>query len=388
MFRNKRYAGISLLVCMCCLGCGCSLNDSLFSDTGSRIETTREKTDYLDLSVLESTEEATQTYETAVLNYGTFTTSAMAATYNRGFYVTSPVRAKVERGTMTYVSTLVANYQQVEKGTEIAKVEIKVDPVDIQEAQTKLTRLRERYQRAKNEYVAQRNADIVKNNAITDAYEKRAGEVLLERSALEWENTCRDYEQQIREMSETVTELRNAASTTTIVADKSGNIILPKTPYKNGDTIEDGDVICGIISLDDLYFVAGNEKMDFRYGMEFDWNITQFKDSLKGKMVNATSADLYGNLDTSSAYFQVSLPEEADSKRITNAKISGNLKTMEHVLLVPAKAVTVEEDKTYVTVVGDDGALLKTGFVAGGANSEYYWVLSGLKEGTTVLVKQ
>ena len=66
--------------------------------------------------------------------------------------------------------------------------------------------------------------------------------------------------------------------------------------------------------------------------------------------------------------------------------VTGETNVMENVLLVPSEAVTVENRKYYVTVLGEDGSLTKTQFIPGGNNAEYDWVFDGLKEGTKVMM--
>ena len=106
----------------------------------------------------------------------------------------------------------------------------------------------------------------------------------------------------------------------------------------------------------------------------------------------ARRGDLYGNLREEKIFFLLQpVDEEAFSNTETDnmkdAKIHGDLGTMENVLLVPARAVTIDNDITYVTIVKEDGSFLKKGFRAGGSNANYYWVMDGLEEGTVILAQ-
>ena len=60
---------------------------------------------------------------------------------------------------------------------------------------------------------------------------------------------------------------------------------------------------------------------------------------------------------------------------------------MENVILIPKTAVTVDGDECFVTVLQEDGSLLKTEFIPGGSNAEYYWVFDGLNEGMNIISK-
>ena len=70
------------------------------------------------------------------------------------------------------------------------------------------------------------------------------------------------------------------------------------------------------------------------------------------------------------------------SKVSYNVKGSDNV--IEDVVIVPLKAVRVLEDRTYVTVVNEDGTRTMRSFIAGGFSTAGYWVVEGLEEGMTV----
>lgn len=391
MCKIKRLFGVSCLLPAIFLLSACSAASASFGDAGAQIAPAHDREEYLDVALAESTETDAADYKTAVLSFGTFSVPAREATYDRGFYTMTPIRAKVLSGTtMTYAQNLASPYRFVKKGAEIARVETKVDPVDIQEAELKLTRLKERCERAKGESLAQRSEDAANISAIADPYERRAAQILLERSELEWQHTLKDYERQIEDATERLTALTDAAKMTVITSDADGNIVFPATPYKNGDTIEDGDVICNLIDPDDFCFVANNANLSYRYGMTFQFHVAagaSKTEDIQGRLVSGTSADLYGNLDRDEVYFKVDLPEGTETRRIANGRIQGDLITMEHVLLVPADAVFIQDDQTYVTVQREDGTFIKTEFVAGGSNSSYYWPLRGLDEGMKVVLQ-
>ena len=57
---------------------------------------------------------------------------------------------------------------------------------------------------------------------------------------------------------------------------------------------------------------------------------------------------------------------------------------MDDVLLVPKSAVKEVNRTLYVTVVEDNGVRRQQAFVSGGADSNNYWVVTGLTEGTKI----
>lgn len=67
--------------------------------------------------------------------------------------------------------------------------------------------------------------------------------------------------------------------------------------------------------------------------------------------------------------------------------VSVNTREMDNVLLVPRKAVITLGGATYVRLKQKDGSVLYQSFVAGGADSENYWVAEGLAEGMEVCIE-
>ena len=69
---------------------------------------------------------------------------------------------------------------------------------------------------------------------------------------------------------------------------------------------------------------------------------------------------------------------------LSRVNVKAQLRNVDNVLLVPKKAVKEVNRTTYVTVVEDNGARRQQAFVAGGADSDNYWVVTGLTEGTKI----
>lgn len=393
MCRNKHFRPacflMSILTCTALSACSVP---AVFSETGADTSAQVDLSGYLDVSLLEQSGGQASSYKTYVLEYGTFATPAREATYYRTYYGMIPVRARIEQGSMNFVKYVVSSYDSVTAGTEVAQVETEVDPLDIQEARLQLERMQERYQEAQADFLEQQEEDLEENYKLTNKHERQAGRYLMERNLLEWEHTSRNYERQISDLQEKVSLLEKSAAASYITAPSDGEILL--TTFPKG-ALEDGQIIAYLFSLEDVFFFASDDFGLYRYGMDFNWdiNIGNTKVAqMTGGVVTGTAADLYGNLNQNAVIFQAfpadKVPLEEYTSKMDSGKIIGNLETMENVLLVPSKAVTVEDGIAYVTVVKEDGRLLKTGFKPGGSNSDYYWVLSGLEEGTVVLLEE
>lgn len=396
MFNDKKMAALLCFGALVPLLCSCS--SGILSDAGTDISIQRDIADYLDISVLDNEQMEDSKAGTYTITRGTFTKPGLDSAYNRDYYTAYPIRARVEYGTMTYVSTEVRNNETVSKGAVLALVETDVDPVDLQQARLRLQRLTERYEEEKENFEKEYEKRKEALKYIWSKYEYESQTVLLERWVLEWQNTCRDYEKQIAWQQKTVTQMASysGGAVRAITADRDGVVVLPSSLPGNGDTIEDGKLICSIIPLDELIFSTSNNiYQTFRYGMDFNWSISiKGSESLEmtGSVVAGTEGDLYGNLRKDKIFFLLRpVDEEAfsdtETDSIKDAKIHGDQETMENVLLVPTQAVTIDNDITYVTIVKEDGSFLKKGFRAGGSNANYYWVLDGLEEGTVILAE-
>lgn len=407
MYKIKRRLVLFALALSLLTGCG----------KEAAKETKQEKPEklagsaYLDTSVLEDAKE--EVYEVYTVSYGTYEEKSVSEKGYIGDYVRYPLIAEVEVGTQKVLN--IDNFQGYHSdGDPLLLVEAQVDEADVRQAQLALQRLTERYARDTQEFLEQREKDIAENDKIGDKYEFEAGRVLLERDVLVWQNTARLYERQIQRAKEEADRLQKAADVTAIYA--SGKIwcTMGNTyagyaeQIYNGSEITNGTLLGYYQSYEqNPNYVYFENHGSYRYGMELTWDFkvkrganADWEEGAAGHVINAMPDDLYGNLDDKSfpyssrardgVFLQLDVLKEAKE----NPEIiweqgrdmaTGNMGEIENVLLVPKKAVTEKEGVCYVTVVKPDGSFVKTGFIAGGSNTEYYWVLEGLREGTQIL---
>lgn len=368
---------------------------------------------YLDTSVLE--EETEEVYEVYTISYGTYEEKSVSEKGYIGDYVKYPLIAEVAVGTQKVLN--VDNFWGYHSdGDPLLLVEAQVDEADVRQAQLALQRLTERYARDTQEFLEQREKDITENDKLEDKYEFEAGRVLLERDVLVWQNTARLYEQQIQTAKEKADRLQRAADVTAIYAPVPGNVYCTMgntyagytEQIYSGSEITNGTLLGYYQSYEknpNYAFLENNGS--YRYGMELTWDFkvkrgadAEWEEGAVGHVINAMPDDLYGNLDDKNfpynlrardgVFLQLDVLKEAEENPEVvweqgRDMATGNMGEIEKVLLVPKKAVTEKEGVCYVTVVKPDGSFVKTGFIAGGSNTEYYWVLEGLSEGTQIL---
>ena len=218
---------------------------------------------------------------------------------------------------------------------------------------------------------------------------------------------------QIEEAKGELDSLTEVGEVYEVKADRAGFVNFENI-YPAGKELWDGAYICHILDNKHVYVEAERQADQFHYGMEVELNTSVGK--VTARVVSGGSWALYGNLESSRAVksesngiytyedwyeyvygkrndnssraiFLLEFEEDVSDKAtgFTNMKLQGNLKTIENVITIPKKAVTEENEQYYVTVLKEDGGLLKTEFIPGGSNGDEYWVLEGLTEGMQIV---
>lgn len=384
MCRNKKvWIILSLVLAMSCAACAPSSNQvSTSSGSVGREE-------YLNVDALNQQGgqlEAGQ-YKVYTLEKGTYTEAGLSQTVERAYINAPIVRLELAFGTAKF-DAYKANYNgYVEKGDVLATVYAETDTLALEESKLKLQRLEERYLQAEQEYSDEIAEMEAKLEYYVDAYEKKILAIEIEQKKLDWERTKLQHEQNIADVKETIAELENNSDVIEIYAPASGTVFFSRG-YMEGTTLTDGDYICHILPGDECYLSTDKQTELYSYGMQMEFK--GLDGIVVGNVISADSKSLYGNLDSQEIVFALEPNDsisQADLNNVRSLNMQGNIKTVNNVVLVPRAAVTVENDEYFVTVLKEDGSLLKTEFLAGGSNAEYFWVLEGLEEGTQIIIK-
>ena len=358
----------------------------LMTDTGSGKKQDIAPEDYLKTDALEQKEQTVDNlYTVLTLEKGTFEETALSQILKRSYLNVPTVRLSLEGVTASFGEYIAEYMQYVEEGEVIATVYTEIDEIAVEEAQIKLQRLKERYQEAETQ--AQEDlADITEQRGlIYNDYKRAVQDIRYAQRQLDWEYTKYSYENQIADAEEELEKLTRIGGVYEIKAETAGYVYY-NTKYSAGEELKDGDYICHIMNSSVVYAATTSQAEQFHYGMEV---IFDNRNGLTpATVVNGGSWALYGNLDTGEAIFRLDFEQdvdELDKTGLNNLALKGNLKTVENVIIIPKAAVTVEEDEYFVTVLKEDGTLLKTEFIPGGSNVESYWVLAGLTEGMKIV---
>lgn len=303
--------------------------------------------------------------ETTV-EYGDFFGNFMGSGYL--YYPDSEiVVTPVEYGTAYFEEYQVSLYQHVNKGDVLATIEVDGDDLTLLEKEKKLQRARERL------------SDMQKLDADT------------------WKKQIAEKQEEIAQLEEETEKIKKDASTTQIVADRTG-IVMKLADVKRQDILDFEEELVQIADESNCYVQLENAGEQLNYGNTVV--ISYFNKQSKmctseGRVVTIASPGVQSErLKSENVLVKVSesaveemianVQGTEDQRNHTKYNVTTQINTMKHVLLVPREAVRVINGRTCVCVIQEDGSRVVTNFVAGGFDKDQYWAVEGLTEGMKV----
>lgn len=291
--------------------------------------------------------------------------------YPRQEWIGNPVTY----GTAYFGELMVNINQPVKKGDVLFTMRVKADDVELIRNEKKLQREQERL------------AELMKN----PEENRKAIEARQE--------TIADLEKLIGEMKEdfAVTEVR--APYDGIVTDLSGE--LWNQTLEEGSLLQKGQGLVVLSKQDSNYIIVEDENGVLSYGNQAEITYRGADGSerkTQGTVVTLNRASVSAEL-LGEGYVLIRVSAEDAGEMagsISNEdgwwsrnlfSVSVTTRRMDHVLLVPRKAVVTYGGTTYVRLKQKDGSVLYQSFVAGGSDSENYWVAEGLTEGMEVCIE-
>lgn len=274
------------------------------------------------------------------------------------------VVSEIEYGEVQFEGTKVSLFQKVKKGDILATVRVKIDEVEMQTQKTQLERLEQRY------------ADFV-------AAGTAGKEIELARKVKE-----------LQQQRDLVAKMEKDSVTTQIVAPTDG-IVVSLTQYFQGGKLTAGTEVAQIADPSGCYIMAENKNQQLSLGMEvtISYKTALNKDAqITGKVVSLSEMGISRALCSDYAFVQIPEAEVADlADGIMNNwgrfEIEADIREMKDVIVIPRTAVSEMNGTAYVHVLNADGSVTTQSIVAGGYNSENYWVAAGLTEGMELCLK-
>lgn len=386
MCKNKKITAMLLGLALTMSLTACASSASLVTDTGSGKQQEIPVEEYLDKEALNQEEQTVDDiYQILTLEKSNFEEPALRQVLRRSYINVPSVQLSMEGFKGTFGEYVAEYVDYVEEGDVIVTIYTEVDEIALEEAKLRVQRLRERYQAAEAKIAEDLQELTEKGYYIYDDYEYRVHEVNVKQRQLDWEYEKANFLDQIENAEEALEQLTQVGSVYEVKAPMAG-VVFYNERYKAGQDIEDGDYICHIMNSSDVYTTTDSQAEYFQYGMDLFFENTY--GNATSTVVNGGERLLYGNLDTGRAIFKLKMDRdvsEINPAALNNLTLSGNVTSMDDVIVIPKSAVTVEDEEYYVTVLLDDGTLRKTEFIPGGDNTESYWVLQGLTEGMQIV---
>ncbi len=373
---------VNLLSAMC-MGCGDLLAQSDYT-TGSQIAN---KEEYIDFGALDRVvDELSNTFEVYTLEYGRFSTEMSPISLSVSSMITPiPIKAEFEEGEMEFISLEVKRYQEVKKGDVIAKVRMEIDDIDLEELNIRLTRLEEAYQNAVDAHI--KSQEDLLNEYVQTKIRSLIRDLKYQRAEIVFERTDANYQQQISDLKQQISQLKKNQKITEIVAPKDG-YIMSVSYNRVGDKISNGQVLATYVTADQVCLEFEDSLLHYGYGMSCNLIVYVDRSSLTGNanVVSVSGKQLTAAWNRKSTKIKTDISVDKLLKSQDVIAV-GETNVMDNVLLVPSNAVEKDGDFTYVVVLREDGKLEKRSFIAGGSNSQYYWVFDGLDEGTQIVIE-
>ena len=281
-------------------------------------------------------------------------------------------------GTFYIKEICVEQYQQVQEGDALAKIEVISDQISIGRITRKIQRQQERL------------------------------DTLLEKKSKANPNEIdRSLDRAIESRQKAIEDLNEDLADLT---EYSGEVIL-KAPYSciitNVVDLEEGDLISynqklvQIADQSQCYVIVEDQEGQLSYGNEATITYVgegSIKKDIKGTVVSVNKTALSRQLQTGFAMILISQEDIGNIARYGSAIGSGGwnrnrfgvtapIRGVENVVLIPKQAVTVYKQNTFVKVKQPDGSYTYVSFISGGADKENYWVVEGLDEGMEVCLE-
>jgi len=265
--------------------------------------------------------------------------------------------------------------QQLKKGDDIVTVRVEADEIALQRNETRRTRLMERM------------ADL----------EEMAAEADTEM----YDEQIANMKEQIADLDEAIAKQKADFATTVIKAEKGGVVL--NTVYASEETIMSRGFYMVTVADEGTCFIATedtNHVLQFGDELKITYDTLEQKGkTVTGKVVSMAPIGVGASLVSGNTYIAVPADKAGEMSQALFAQergpgwsvyvygLSGAVREMNNVLVVPKKAVTDKNGNTYVSVVKENGEIVSQRFVAGGYNANYYWVVDGLTEGMEICLE-
>ncbi len=282
-------------------------------------------------------------------------------------------------GTFYIKEVYVEQYEQVQAGQELIKIEVISDEIEVGRVKRQLQRQQERLTRLLEK----------KSKIYSDEIDRT-----LDRAIEAREKTIEDLKEELEELTEYTGEV--------VLTAPYAGIITNLTESEAGDLVSYNQKLVQIANQTLCYVMVEDKDGQLSYGNTATITYTtadSIKKDITGTVVSANKTALSKQLQT--GYALILIPEEYVGEVIkygsavmggggwnrSRFEVKAPIRGVADVVLVPKRAVTIHNKNTFVKVKEQDGSIVYIPFVSGGASQDYYWVAEGLSEGMEICLE-
>lgn len=320
--------------------------------------------------------------KTAVVEAGVYerSYSASAAEYYPYTYALG-----VEVDNASFLNYHVARRQPVKAGDLLATFTLDIDEAAYTSTQLSLERAQKDYQTG-IEKKTEEIAELLKEHSrITDPYERELMTLRIRRAQLAYEQYCYQQDCLIKQLQEQLTEMEEANSQNQLFAPFDG-VIADLTYKRVGERVYANEVMVTMYREDGMLLRINNDNLYFRYGMPVTVSsgAKNDTDTYQGRVVAADNL-LPDSRRLGYAFIELEPFEGGEKPRLTHLSAAGTSQHLADVMVIPRRAVFLENGKSYVECLVN-GSLQKRFVNVGIMNTNDVWVLQGLAPGDTVVI--
>lgn len=306
----------------------------------------------------------------------------------------SRVYCDITSGTVRFGQLLVKNGDHVKKGDPVAEVSVNSDPDKIKQLQFRLDTLQE----SLDSYVDTNKALLKKYRNIIDSPNESASarhiaQLLYDRLSVEYNNEYTSRSAELIKVKNQLSEAENMTGTVTIKATIDGTITYTTyfRPGQNMDTnswnyyYNENNALVIITDTSQGQIKVNSNSELLRYNMPVKVLQTKKNISMSGRVITCNSTTLSPSLSSSQTIIEID-GDIAAFDPSEDVTMQFESVSAQDVLLVKKTAVHSDSRGNYVFVLRD-GNSCKQYIVSGGTNDKNCWVIQGLEEGDSVIIK-
>lgn len=327
-------------------------------------------------------------YDTVPVTRGDFSVKAAAKVTLSPAAYPSNIYCDITSGTVRMGQFLVATGDFVRKGDPVAEVTVEANPDKIIDLNFQIATLQETLDSYVdvNKALLKKYRNIIESPAESPSA-KRTAQLLYDSLSVEYAAEYESRVARITTLKNQLSEAENLIGTITIKATSDG-LITSTAYYHPGQVIERNWNTPPLVTITDnrtgQIIVESNSEL-LRYNMSVKILQNKKNFSTTGRVVTCNSTTLSPSLSSGETIIEPDC-DFSSFDLSEDTTIQFESVSAQDVLLVKKTAVNKDNRGDYVFVLRD-GNCCKQYIVSGGTNEKNCWVIQGLEEGDSVIIR-